>query len=85
MHARYPHCHNPIELVAVASLEDIVCPSCGSSFNLVGTETTESYRPGTQMLGHFSGLANASRGHSCDRVGVGASLREGVGTFFVSQ
>ena len=53
MHVRCPHCHNPIELVAEASLQDIVCPSCGSSFNLVGTETTESYRPGTQMLGHF--------------------------------
>ena len=28
-----PHCHNPIELV-VDQEEEVVCPSCGSSFHL---------------------------------------------------
>ena len=28
-----PHCHNPIELV-VDRQEEVVCPSCGSSFHL---------------------------------------------------
>ncbi|MBC8875300.1 MAG: protein kinase [Planctomycetes bacterium] len=63
MHVRCPHCHNAIELVAEASLADIVCPSCGSSFNLVGTETTESYRPGSQMLGHFEVIQQLGIGH----------------------
>ncbi|MBC8876035.1 MAG: protein kinase [Planctomycetes bacterium] len=63
MHVRCPHCHNAIELVAEASLEEIVCPSCGSSLNLVGTETTESYRPGTQMLGHFEVIQQLGIGH----------------------
>ncbi|MBL7043119.1 MAG: protein kinase [Pirellulaceae bacterium] len=63
MHVRCPHCHNAIELVAEASLAEIVCTSCGSSFNLVGTETTESYRPGTQMLGHFEVIQQLGTGH----------------------
>lgn len=63
MQVRCPHCHNAIELVAEASLEDIVCSSCGSGFNLVGTETTESYRPGTQMLGHFEVIQQLGIGH----------------------
>ena len=63
MHVRCPHCHNAIELVAEASFEEIVCPSCGSSFNLLGTETTESYRPGTRMLGHFEVIQRLGIGH----------------------
>ncbi len=63
MHVRCPHCHNPIELVSEARLDDIACPSCGSAFNLVGTETTESYRPGTQMLGHFEVIQQLGIGH----------------------
>ena len=35
MHVRCPHCRNPIELVDDASLSDVVCPTCGSSFSLV--------------------------------------------------
>jgi serine/threonine protein kinase/formylglycine-generating enzyme required for sulfatase activity len=63
MHVRCPHCHNSIELVAEANLEDIVCPSCGSGFNLVGTEATESYHPGTRMLGHFEVIEQLGIGH----------------------
>jgi hypothetical protein len=63
MHVRCPHCHNPIEPVAEAGFEDIVCPSCGSNFNLGGTETTESYYPGSQMLGHFEVIQEPGTGH----------------------
>ncbi len=63
MHVRCPHCHNPIELVAEASLEEIPCPACGSSFNLVGTEKTESYNPGSQMLGRFEVIQQLGIGH----------------------
>jgi serine/threonine protein kinase len=33
MHLNCPHCHNPIEVVDQRAREEIVCPSCGSSFN----------------------------------------------------
>ena len=63
MHVRCPHCHNPIELVAEASLEEVLCPSCGSSFNLVDPEATESYQPGTRMLGRFEVIDTLGTGH----------------------
>ena len=44
MKVRCPHCHNPLEIVEESSLSDIVCPSCGSSFNLLGEETI-TYKP----------------------------------------
>lgn len=53
MHCRCPHCHNPIELVDDSELRDIKCPSCGSSFSLVGEESTATYRPETKTIGHF--------------------------------
>ena len=39
MHARCPHCHQPVELVDNAGLEQIDCPSCGSAFDLKGNAT----------------------------------------------
>jgi len=63
MHVRCPQCHNVIERVAEASLGEIVCTSCVSSFNLVGTETTESYHLGTRMLGHFEVIQQLGTGH----------------------
>ena len=36
-----PHCRNPIELVPSAVPEEVVCPSCGSSFNLEQRSSTE--------------------------------------------
>lgn len=53
MHVRCPHCHNPIEILDEASLSDIPCPSCGSSFSLVKLDDTGTYRPKTEKLGHF--------------------------------
>lgn len=39
MQIRCPHCHSPIEVVEEVNLSDILCTTCGSSFNFVGTET----------------------------------------------
>ncbi len=35
LHVRCPHCHHPIELLEDARLDQVSCPSCGSSFSLV--------------------------------------------------
>ena len=61
LHVRCPHCHNPIELLDQAPLSDINCPSCGSSFSLIG-DNTLSHDPSTKSFGHFELL---------DRVGIG--------------
>ncbi|MBI3468429.1 MAG: protein kinase [Planctomycetes bacterium] len=47
-----PHCANPIEIVRISAREEIVCPSCGSSFGLEG-ESTASWQPLDQKLGRF--------------------------------
>ncbi len=39
MHVRCPHCHNPLELVDDTEFSNIVCPSCGSNFSLLGDQT----------------------------------------------
>lgn len=36
MHIRCPHCRNPIEILNQDQLTEVSCPSCGSSFGLVG-------------------------------------------------
>lgn len=53
MHVRCPHCANPIEIIEESSLDDVVCPSCGSNFSLISGEETASYEPGGDMIGHF--------------------------------
>ena len=63
LHVRCPHCRNPIELLEDAPLAEINCPSCGSSFSLVGEKTVTHYSPGERTVGHFQLL---------DRVGIGA-------------
>jgi WD40 repeat protein len=60
MHLLCPHCHGPIELVDVHDRE-VVCPSCGSSFQLQRSSTTD-WRP-QRRLGKFEILGE---------VGVGA-------------
>src|SRR5262245_36900657 len=49
MHLLCPHCHNPIELVDLRTREEVLCPSCGSSFRL---ESTTQALP-RQKLGRF--------------------------------
>ena len=40
MHTLCPHCDNPIEIIDEDSLKEVYCSSCGSSFSLLGAETT---------------------------------------------
>ncbi|MCA9078180.1 MAG: protein kinase [Planctomycetaceae bacterium] len=72
---RCPHCHNPIELVDENSLKDILCPSCGSSFNLISTDATA-----TLGLNAGSGMKSREVGNNVtiahfellEQLGVGA-------------
>ena len=64
MHICCPHCQNAIELVEEQRREEIVCPTCGSSFRLEpGTTTAWSPKQGDRKLGRFELI---------DTVGVGA-------------
>jgi WD40 repeat protein/tRNA A-37 threonylcarbamoyl transferase component Bud32 len=64
MHVRCPHCHNPIEVLEDASLSDIPCPSCGSSFSLIrADDETDTYRPKQETIAHFT---------LSEKLGVGA-------------
>jgi len=53
MHIICPHCRNPIELVKLSAREEIVCPSCGSSFRVESDSTTGSERTVGQKLGKY--------------------------------
>jgi tetratricopeptide (TPR) repeat protein/tRNA A-37 threonylcarbamoyl transferase component Bud32 len=55
---RCPHCRNPIEVADDAQFINISCPSCGSSFSLIGDETLalggkDGGRDCKQRFGHF--------------------------------
>lgn len=55
MHVRCPHCRNPIELVDDGAFNEVNCPSCGSNFSLIASDTTDTYLPdSSDSLGHFS-------------------------------
>jgi tRNA A-37 threonylcarbamoyl transferase component Bud32 len=53
MQVRCPQCQTPIELASDGKLSDIACPSCGSSFSLLGTDETAPYERETRTIGHF--------------------------------
>ena len=63
MHVRCPHCHNPIELISEASLEEILCPTCGSRFSLLSNDTTESYYAKTKRVAQFELIEQVGIGH----------------------
>ncbi len=63
MHIRCPHCHNTIEVVEDAELQDLVCSSCGSSFNLLPDETISRQSAEHRRLGRFELV---------ERIGIGA-------------
>lgn len=66
MHITCPHCKNAIELVEQASppaSQEILCPSCGSSFRLAEGSTTGYAPTAGKKLGKFELI---------DIVGVGA-------------
>ena len=62
MHIVCPHCKNLIELVRFTP-EEMLCPSCGSSFRLEGNSTTNQGPRTGQKIGKFEIL---------ETVGVGA-------------
>jgi serine/threonine protein kinase len=54
MEVRCPHCRAPVDLGADTPLSAITCPSCGSSFSLLGTAETTPYETGeAKIIGHF--------------------------------
>ena len=54
MRCRCPHCHNAIEIVDDSSFRDIACPTCGSRFNLIGSDSPTDCAPNeNRTLGHF--------------------------------
>ena len=63
MHIHCPHCRSPVEVVEDQKLRDVICPSCGSSFNLLPDETVTRIAREQKTLGHFELI---------DRVGIGA-------------
>jgi WD40 repeat protein/serine/threonine protein kinase len=55
MEVRCPHCHTPIDLAGDSPLSAITCPSCGSSFSLLGEQETATYEAeAARTLGHFT-------------------------------
>jgi hypothetical protein len=63
MEVRCPHCHTPVNLSEDSPLSDIACPSCGSSFSLLGNDETVAYEGATRTIGHFELI---------DQIGAGA-------------
>ena len=56
-----PHCHNPIEAVALA--DEILCPSCGSTFRLnMGSTVTWLPNEGPGVLGPYELVVMAGTG-----------------------
>ncbi len=62
MHILCPHCNNPVEVVKLTPREEIVCPSCGSTFRLEGGSTTGWERKAGQVLGKFELLDVVGQG-----------------------
>ena len=62
MHLRCSHCHNPIELLPEQPLHDVCCPSCGSSFNLISADATETAIGSSRTVGRFSLLEKLGAG-----------------------
>jgi WD40 repeat protein/Tfp pilus assembly protein PilF/tRNA A-37 threonylcarbamoyl transferase component Bud32 len=59
-----PHCHVSIDTVQLSSVEEIVCPSCGSSFRL-DSESTTGWHPASgapDKLGRFELLQPVGAG-----------------------
>ena len=63
MQVRCPHCHNPIEIVdGDDSLKEVDCPSCGSSFNLLGDDTRTALAEDHPSIGHFEMIHEVGKG-----------------------
>ncbi|QDU47344.1 Serine/threonine-protein kinase PrkC [Symmachiella dynata] len=64
MIVRCPHCRNSVDVDAEASLKELVCPDCGSTFNLISTDTVPFEGSQPTFVGRFRLI--------CE-IGVGAS------------
>src|SRR5262249_43137627 len=56
LHLRCPHCDNPIEVVEPPPAEGVVCPSCGSTFQVASGgphPSTVASEPGARRFGRF--------------------------------
>ena len=64
MHLNCPHCKNPIQVIESEKAREVICPSCGSSFELEA-DSTCAWSPddGDRKIGKFLLV---------DVVGVGA-------------
>jgi WD40 repeat protein/tRNA A-37 threonylcarbamoyl transferase component Bud32/tetratricopeptide (TPR) repeat protein len=63
LHIHCPHCRNPIELVLPNRAEEVVCPSCGSSFRLEEETTAPwSLRREGKRVGRFELIEKVGTG-----------------------
>ena len=68
MQVRCPHCNNLIDFVDESSWEDIDCPSCGSSFNMLRDTSTMIHKPDeTERIAHSSPPVEPNRQRSRHR------------------
>jgi tetratricopeptide (TPR) repeat protein len=61
MHLRCPHCHHPIEVIDQDEAHDMLCPSCGSGFNLISGLSTSDYT--RRRIAQFELLDKVGIGH----------------------
>src|SRR5262249_55312337 len=67
MHIECPHCQNPIDVVDDRPTEQILCPSCGSSFSLFDPDQTRTFREQqVRAIGRFRVLEHLGSGHFGD-------------------
>lgn len=59
---RCPHCHNPVEIVVDAPLDEITCSACGSQFSLIQNETETRSAVTIRQIGHFQLLERLGLG-----------------------
>ncbi len=62
IHLNCPHCRNPIEIVAGSIEEEVLCPSCGSSFRLDPDRTQSWSKDKLPTLGKFELIEPIGRG-----------------------
>ncbi|HEY2840283.1 MAG TPA: protein kinase [Pirellulales bacterium] len=62
VHLNCPHCRNPIEIVAHGADEEVLCPSCGSSFRLDPDHTQSWAKDKLPKLGKFELIEAVGRG-----------------------
>ncbi len=57
-----PHCHDAIQMVEESPTEELVCPTCGSSFHLDRDQTNSWSQERLPRLGKFELLERVGRG-----------------------